>query len=122
MVDDERAIVETLARILEDRGYETATAFSGEEAVHVACSFRPDCVVSDVIMGAMNGIQAAMEVLRLLPCCKVLFISGNAAYGAALDWAEVKPFKFEVLLKPVPPSELLARISQLLSQPARPAD
>ena len=114
MVDDERTITVTLATILEHHGYETATAFSGEEAVQVAGSFQPDCVISDVIMGAMNGIEAAIEILGTLPRCKVLFISGNAAYEDFLQEARAKGFNFEVLAKPVPPAELLARILQLL--------
>ena len=57
-------------QILEFRDYETAQAYSGEEAVQVACSFQPDCIVSDVMMGEMNGIDAAIEILRTLPHCK----------------------------------------------------
>jgi CheY-like chemotaxis protein len=118
VVDDERAIAATLAKILEYQGYETATAYSGEEEVQVACSFQPDCIVSDVKMGVMNGIEAAIEILRTLPCCKVLLVSGNAGYGDLLDNARAKGFDFEILLKPVPPPELLARIAQILSHSA----
>jgi CheY-like chemotaxis protein len=118
VVDDERAIAETLARILEYRNYVTAQAYSGEEAVQVACSFQPDCIVSDVMMGEMNGIDAAIEILRTLPHCKVLFISGNAGYGDLLEDARTKGFDFEILLKPVPPPELLTRIAQILSHSA----
>ena len=114
VVDDERAIASTLALILEGRGYETAEAYSGEEAIRVACIFQPDCIVSDVVMGAINGIDAAIEILRVRPC-KVLFISGNAGYGNLLENARANGFDFEILLKPVAPLELLARISRILS-------
>jgi CheY-like chemotaxis protein len=114
VVDDERAITITFATILEQLGYETATADSGEEAVQVACSFQPDCVVSDVMMRAMNGIEAAIEILGFLPHCKVLLISGNAGYWDILGTAKAKGFNFEILAKPVPPPELLGRISQIL--------
>ncbi len=114
VVDDERAIAETLATILENRGYKTATAYSGEEAVQMACSFQPDCIVSDVQMGTMNGIEAVIEVSRALPCCKLLLISGNAGYGDVLERARAKGFYFELLLKPVPPAELLLKIAQML--------
>ncbi len=114
VVDDERAIASTLATILENRGYETATTYSGEEAVQTACSFRPDCLVSDVFMGAMNGVEAAIEVSRALPWCKVLLVSGNAGYGDLLEKARAKGFDFELLLKPVPPAELLLKIGRAL--------
>lgn len=122
VVDDERAIAQTLAMILDGRGYETAVAYSGEEATQVAASFQPDCVVSDVMMGAMNGIEAAVEILRALPACKVLFISGNAGYGNILEKARARGFDFHVLLKPVPPSELLAKIAQILRRPGEQSE
>jgi CheY-like chemotaxis protein len=114
VVDDEPNLASTLATIFESQSYQTATAFSGEEAVQLACSFQPDCIVSDVMMGAMNGIDAAIEILAVLPQCKVLFISGNAGYGDHRGNARAKGFDFEVLAKPIPPRELLARISQIL--------
>jgi CheY-like chemotaxis protein len=115
VVDDERAIASTLAIILESHGYSTTTACSGEEAVQMACSFQPDCVVSDVMMGAMNGIEAAIEILGVLPECKVLFVSGHANYSELLADARAKGFNFVALQKPVPPHELLASISKILS-------
>jgi CheY-like chemotaxis protein len=121
VVDDERAIASTLAMILEYQGYKTALAFSGEEAVQVASSFQPDCIVSDVMMGAMIGTEAAIEILRALPYSKVLLMSGNAGYGDLLENARAKGFDFELLLKPVPPPELLARIEQICSQSGQPS-
>jgi CheY-like chemotaxis protein len=117
VVDDEHAIAATLTRILKGRGYETAVAFSGEEAIEMACTFQPDCVVSDVTMGEINGIDAATEILRALPECKVLLISGNAGYGDLLENARARGFDFDILLKPVPPAELLERIAQMLAEP-----
>jgi two-component system OmpR family response regulator len=118
VVDDEQAIASTLATIFESQSYETATAYSGEEAIQVAGSFHPDCIVSDVMMGAMSGIEAAITILSARPRCKVLFISGNAAYGDLLRDARAMGFDFEVLQKPVSPPELLTRISQVLLHPA----
>jgi CheY-like chemotaxis protein len=115
VVDDEPDLVSTLATILRSHNYETATANSGEEAVQVASSFQPDCVLSDVMMGAMNGIEAAIEILGSRPRCKVLFVSGIATHRDVLVNARAKGFNFEVLQKPVPVPELLARISQILS-------
>jgi CheY-like chemotaxis protein len=110
VVDDEQPIASTLSIILNGKGYETATAFSGEEAVLVASSFQPDCLLSDIAMGEMNGIDAAVEILRSLPLCKVLFVSGHASYQ---DFTRAKGF--ECLCKPVHPPALLARLEQVLS-------
>ncbi len=115
VVDDDQALASTLSAIFESQSYETATANSGEEAVQVASWFQPHCIVSDVMMGTMNGIEAAMEILGMLPRCKVVLMSGNAPCLELLEAANAKGFHFEVLQKPIPPPELLARLSQVLS-------
>jgi CheY-like chemotaxis protein len=120
VVDDEPDLASTLAIIFKSHNYITATAFSGEEAVATALSFQPDCVVSDIMMGAMNGVEAVIVILGAVPKCKVLFISGNADFRDLLGRdllmnARVKGIEFEVLQKPVPPPELLRRVSMLLS-------
>jgi len=116
VVDDEPDIASTLATIFRSRSYETATALSGEEAVEVASSFQPDCIVSDITMGAMNGVDAAIAILGMLPKCKVLLVSGTA-YRDLLTDARAKGFNFEILQKPVPPPELLAEIERIFSHP-----
>ena len=112
VVDDEPVIASTLAAILEHQGYETLTAHSGEEAVFAAYSFQPDCLLSDIKMGTMNGIDAAQEISGFLPRCKVLFFSGHAACQDLIGRAQ--GFDFEIMSKPVPPPELLEKISQVL--------
>ena len=67
-------------------------------------------------MGAMNGVEAAMEILGVLPLCKVFFISGNVCCDDLLEKARAKGFDFEVLQKPLPPPEMLARVEQICSQ------
>jgi len=119
VVDDERMIATMLADVFDSEGYEAAKAFSGEEAILVARSFQPDFIVSDVVMGGMNGVEAAINILGTLPQCKVLFISGNAMYSDtpgrnSLQEAYAKGFHFELMQKPIRASELLSRISQIL--------
>ena len=69
----------------------------------------------------MNGVESAIVVLASLPKCKVLFISGNADFRDLhgrdlLKNAREQGIEFEVLQKPVPPPELLKRVSLLLSR------
>jgi CheY-like chemotaxis protein len=114
VVDDNSAIVTLFSAVLERHGYETAAAYSGEEAIHVASSFQPDFILSDVVMGGMNGVDAATEILRHLPKCKVLFMSG-AGYIEPLEKARLQGFTFEFLSKPISASELLAEIAHVFS-------
>ena len=66
VVDDERAIAYTLAIILNKSGFEATAVYAGEEAVQTAKTFRPDVLISDVIMPGLNGIDAAIAIRK---CC-----------------------------------------------------
>ncbi len=57
VVDDEENILETLRGILEDEGYEVATASSGEQAISSYPEVSPDVVLMDVWMPGIDGIE-----------------------------------------------------------------
>jgi CheY-like chemotaxis protein len=110
VVDDERVIADTLAIILNQQGYEASAVYSGNDAVETARKVRPDLIISDVIMPDMNGIEAAINIRRFLPSCKILLFSGQAATADLLESARAKGHEFEILAKPVHPQDLLAKL------------
>ncbi len=110
VADDERVIADTLAIILNQSGFQATAVYSGEKAVETAKSLRPDMLISDVIMTDMNGIDAAIKIRTMLPACKILLFSGQAATADLLDRARVQGHEFEILAKPVHPQDLLARL------------
>ena len=55
VADDERVIADTLAMILNQSGFEARAVYSGERALEIALEFKPDMLISDVIMSGMNG-------------------------------------------------------------------
>ncbi len=115
VVDDETVIARSLAAILRHHGYQTAIAYDGESAVEAARSFQPHCIVSDVVMPGLNGIDAAVRILGFLPGCKIILISGQAlSPGLIAAEAQKSGHNFPLLAKPIHPADLLARISALL--------
>lgn len=112
VADDERVIADTLSMILNQSGFETRVAYSGEQAVEIAGEFRPEMLISDVIMAGVNGIDAAIEIRRILPEIKVLLFSGQAATADLLEKARARGYDFEILAKPVHPQDLLARMKR----------
>jgi CheY-like chemotaxis protein len=110
VVDDERVIADTLAIILNRSGFEATAVYNGERAVEVAGTLKPDMVISDVIMQDLNGIDAAITIRGLLPNCKILLFSGQAATADLLEKARGQGHEFEILAKPVHPQDLLARL------------
>jgi len=110
VVDDEQVIADTLAKILDLNGYDASAVYSGTAAVEKARALRPDLVISDVIMQDMNGIEAAINIRGFLPGCKILLFSGQAATADLLENARAQGHEFEILAKPVHPSDLLAKL------------
>jgi DNA-binding response OmpR family regulator len=112
VADDERVIADTLAMILNQSGFEAQAVYSGEKAVDLAPTFRPEMLISDVIMGGLSGIDAAIRIRSLLPQVKVLLFSGQAATSDLLTEARAQGYEFEILAKPVHPQDLVARLRE----------
>ncbi len=110
VADDERVIADTLVIILNQSGFEATAAYSGTSAVEMAKTLQPDMLISDVIMPELSGIDAAIIVRRILPSCKILLFSGQAATADLLDKARAQGHEFEILAKPVHPQDLLAKL------------
>jgi len=110
IADDERIIADTLAMILNQSGFEAATVYSGHKAVEAARQFRPQVFLADVVMPGMSGIEAAIQICSMIPECRVLLLSGQAATSDLLRDARVRGHEFEIVLKPVHPNQLLERL------------
>jgi CheY-like chemotaxis protein len=110
IADDERIIADTLGMILNQTGFEAATVYGGQKAVETARHFRPDVFLADVVMPGMSGIEAAIQICTMIPGCRVLLLSGQAATSDLLRDARVRGHDFEILLKPVHPNQLLDRL------------
>lgn len=110
VADDEQVIANTLAIILNQAGFEARAVFNGEKAVELLDSFQPDMLISDVIMTGMTGIEAAIIARARLPKCKILLFSGQAATADLLEKAREQGHEFEILAKPVHPTDLLAKL------------
>ena len=110
VADDEQVIANTLAIILNQAGFEARAVFSGEKAVEALDTFQPDMLISDVIMTGMTGIEAAIITRQRLLKCKILLFSGQAATADLLEKARTQGHEFEILAKPVHPTDLLAKL------------
>lgn len=110
VVDDERVIADTLSIILNQNGFEASAVYTGTAAVDRARETKPELVISDVIMPDMNGIEAAIRIRQLLPGCKILLFSGQAATADLLEKARAQGHEFDILAKPVHPQDLLAKL------------
>jgi CheY-like chemotaxis protein len=108
VVDDEPVIADTLVDILKGEGCQAIAVSDGASALRWAPMVQPDAVICDVIMPGMNGIQTAKSILRLVPECRIILFSGQAAGLDLLQQAREQGYAFEILAKPINPAALLS--------------
>ena len=113
ILDDEQVIANTLALILNRNGFEAQAVYTAQDAISTAALLSPDVLISDVIMEGMTGIDAAIRISQLVPRCRIILFSGQAATADLLQRAEADGHHFELLLKPIHPRVLIERLTEL---------
>jgi DNA-binding response OmpR family regulator len=115
VVDDDRAVTDTLVVVLNQSGFIAKGCYSAHEAVTLAAENQFDLVLLDVVMPDAKGLEHAIEI-RVKSRCEVLLISGQpstAEYLAELERRDIP--SFNVVAKPIHPRDLLAEIRDVLA-------
>ncbi|MFP3515264.1 EAL domain-containing protein [Pseudomonas sp. SIMBA_077] len=114
IVDDDACIRELLEELLEDQGYNTLSASSGEMALMMIANQPPDLILLDAMMPGMDGYQVARELKANLLTANIpiIMLSGLSEPSARLIGLEAGAE--EVLSKPVVSAELWLRVRNLL--------
>jgi two-component system response regulator MprA len=128
VVDDERAVRDSLRRALELQGYEVELANDGAEALaRLAENGQLDAVVLDILMPGIDGLDVCRQLRRRGNSVPVLMLTARDAVGdrvegldAGADDYVVKPFALEELLARL--RALLRRISPAVDGVLRFAD
>jgi CheY-like chemotaxis protein len=110
LVDDERAIADSLAFMLSHEGYDVKAVYSGGDAIDTAKQFKPELLITDVVMPGISGTEAAISISKFLPECKTLLFSGQVKGKELAESARSQGFNFELIEKPLHPQELLQKI------------
>jgi DNA-binding NtrC family response regulator len=69
-------------------------------------------LITDVVMPGMSGVELAVHFRKAHPQCKVLLFSGQARTVDLLEGAKKQGYNFEVLAKPVHPTDLLKKVRE----------
>jgi len=120
VVDDDRAVRESLRRSLAFNGYTVDLAEDGVEALEAIASERPDALVLDVMMPVLDGF-AVCRKLRKDPQLKhtpVILLTAVGEHIHDTDYPAdgvLQADADEYIEKPVDPKLLLATVGRLLS-------
>jgi two-component system, OmpR family, response regulator MprA len=113
VVDDERAVRESLRRALELEGYEVELAGDGEEALRqLAEPGAPDAAILDVLMPGIDGLEVCRKLRAAGNAVPVLMLTARAEVDSRV--AGLDAGADDYLPKPFALAELLARLRALL--------
>jgi YesN/AraC family two-component response regulator len=86
VADDNPRIRKTLCQMFTaETGYEVcAEAANGKEAIALALQHRPDLVIMDLSMPVMNGLEASLELKRLMPSVPIILFSQHSNLGTGM--------------------------------------
>ncbi|MGJ9373251.1 response regulator transcription factor [Nesterenkonia sp. CF4.4] len=112
LVDDEPALLRSVARSLRFEGYAVTTATDGSEALEALAATRPDLVILDLMLPTLGGLEVCRRIRAAGEVVPVLMLTARdavtdrvAGLDAGADDYLPKPFAYE---------ELLARLRALL--------
>jgi len=112
IVDDCRFTRAKLEGIFKSEGYAVvAHAMNGNEAVEQYQSLKPDVVTMDIEMPAMDGIEAAKQILKIDPTARIIMISSIGIKRKVQEAFEVGVKGF--ILKPFQSQQVVDTIEKL---------
>ncbi len=117
VVDDEVKMCFTLTKLFELSHYPVAVAHNGLEALDKIDSFQPNCILLDIRMPKMNGIDVLKKVKEEHPEIVVIMTTAVATEESREEC--LKAGAAEYLIKPIDFKTLLETITNLVRSPVK---
>jgi DNA-binding NtrC family response regulator len=114
IVDDDQAIASIVQFILEDEGHEVRLALNGPEGYLTYLQFRPDLVITDILMPGENGLELINHIRAHDPLVKTIYMSGQLNQFYPLLREERTKYPINFLEKPFSRKELIGQVSQFI--------
>jgi len=115
IVDDEVGILDALSATLQDEGYNTLTAVSGNDALKCIQDNDVNLVLLDVRLPDIDGVEVLRKLKETEPDIPVIMISGNATISIAVESTKLGAYDF--IEKPFSPIEkILITIKQAIER------
>ncbi len=114
LVDDDHFILKTISKALKDKRYKVTTADSGEKAIELLNKSTFDLVITDLVMGNIDGFQVLKAGKGLKSEIIVIILTGYSDVTLAID--ALRFGADDYLLKPCEPEEMYFRIENCLEK------
>ncbi len=116
VIDDQRPIRSTLKDILEMEGHTVSLAEDGAKGVDTFTAEKPDLVLTDIKMPAMDGMEVLAKIMETKADCPVIMISGHGDIDTAVEC--IKRGAYDFIQKPLDLNRLLITVKNALDKGA----
>jgi two-component system chemotaxis response regulator CheY len=113
IVDDAAFMRLRATKMLVEAGYQVIEAENGRHAVEVYLRERPDCVLMDITMPEMDGLEALAEIREKDPQARIAMLTAMGQQSIVMD--AMKRGARDFIVKPFAPERVLAAVSRLLA-------
>ncbi|HEU4628114.1 MAG TPA: response regulator [Gemmatimonadaceae bacterium] len=110
VVDDDPALLRTMADVLQLKGFAAATAQNGHRAIEVARTTPPAVALVDLRLPDMDGLDLVTRLHAGNALTEVVVLTGNASVSSAVR--ALREQIFDYLLKPVAPDQLVRTLDR----------
>ncbi len=116
LIDDELSFTNAISALLLLHGFDVHVAKNGKEGLLELKAFKPQIVITDILMNEMDGIEFIMKARKIQKEIKIIAISGGGKSVSGVDYLETAFFftANATILKPFRVTELVAEIMKLL--------
>ena len=118
VVEDEFGLQATLKEVFQLEGYEVRVAVDGDEGYQIYRRFKPDLILTDIVMPRMSGLEMVREIRKSDRGIRVVYMSGFFSVKSLkkeLD-EEVSRYGYPVLPKPTKISVMLELVKEYLGE------
>ncbi|MGC8657657.1 MAG: response regulator [Desulfomonilaceae bacterium] len=113
VLDDEKIVLDSVTRILEDENYEVFTAQRGEQALETLKQGGFDILITDLKMPGMDGLQAMESMLEIDPDLSTIMFTAYSTVDTAVK--AMKLGAVDYIRKPFTPDQLVELVEKVMN-------
>ena len=114
VVDDQRNMRATTAMLLRNAGYQVTEAEDGDSAIQRVAAETFDVVLTDVRMGAVDGMEVLRATVETAPTTQVIVMTAYGTIEAAVE--AIRRGAYDYIAKPFKEGELLLRVGKAVDK------
>ena len=115
IIDDSPTELHMFEKMLQEDGFDTLVADSGEEGLRKAKSSQPDCILMDVVMPGINGFQATRKLTQDSATADIPVIMITSKDQETDKIWGMRQGAVEYLVKPIDAKQLVAKINAVMA-------